>query len=105
MGWAVDLSWLVAAFAIALSAAALLVFRRLGVALHVLLDLLLAAGVLRLSAEASWEAIAIAAAIIVLRKVLSSALTPYQALANDFRKALASLMCRSTDTTSRRSPR
>lgn len=74
MAWAVELSWLVVACAIGLSAAAVVVLRRFDTALHVLLDLLLAAGLLRLSAEASWEAIAIAAAIVALRRVLAATL-------------------------------
>ncbi|ULE34502.1 hypothetical protein [Mycobacterium sp. IDR2000157661] len=74
MAWAVDLSWLVAACALVLSAAVLVIFRRLGPALHVLLDLLLAAGLLRLSADASWDVIAVAAVVIALRRVLAATL-------------------------------
>ncbi|MDP9431512.1 MAG: hypothetical protein M3P91_01995 [Actinomycetota bacterium] len=40
------------------------------VALPVLLDLLLAAGLLRLSADASWRALAIAATIVTIRKLV-----------------------------------
>ncbi len=60
---------LVVAAALVLSALALVVTRRVGVALPILLDLLLAAGLLRLSATGSWQAIASAAAIVVVRKL------------------------------------
>jgi hypothetical protein len=60
---------LVVAAALVLSALALVVTRRVGVALPILLDLLLAAGLLRLSATGSWQAIASAAAIVVIRKL------------------------------------
>ena len=59
----------VVAAGLALSALTLLSTRRVTVALPVLLDLLLAAGLLRLSATASWQAIASAAAIVVIRKL------------------------------------
>ena len=75
MAWAVELSWLVAAAALVVSAGAAVSLRRLGPALHVLLDLLLAAGLLRLSAEASWQTIAVAAGVVALRRVLSVRLT------------------------------
>jgi hypothetical protein len=39
--------------------------------LHVLLDLLLAAGLLRLAAAETWRAIAVAAAIVGIRKLAS----------------------------------
>src|SRR5918912_785974 len=59
----------VVAAALAVSALTLLSTRRIATALPVLLDLLLAAGLLRLSATASWQAIASAAAIVVIRKL------------------------------------
>ena len=58
---------LVVSAALLVSGLVLLVTRRVGVALPVLLDLLLTAGLLRLSASASWQAIASAAAIVVVR--------------------------------------
>ena len=60
---------------LALSALTLLSTRRLSAALPVLLDLLLAAGLLRLSATASWQAIASAAAIVVIRKLATLGIT------------------------------
>ena len=60
---------LVVAAALLVSGLVLLVTRRVGVSLPVLLDLLLTAGLLRLSASASWQAIASAAAIVVVRKL------------------------------------
>ncbi|HYY11896.1 MAG TPA: hypothetical protein VE781_13225 [Kineosporiaceae bacterium] len=60
---------LVVAAALLLSALALLTTRSLGAALPVLLDLLLAAGLLRLSATGSWQAIGSAAAIVLVRKL------------------------------------
>jgi hypothetical protein len=74
MSVAADLSWLIAGAGIALGAATLLVFRRPALALHVLLDLLLAAGLLRLSADAAWSVIAATAAVVVLRRVITRSL-------------------------------
>lgn len=71
---AAHLSWLIAAAGIVLSAATLLVFRRPAVALHVLLDLLLAAGLLRLSADGAWSVIAVTAVVVLLRRVLTRSL-------------------------------
>jgi len=66
---------LVVAAGLALSALTLLSTGRIGVALPVLLDLLLAAGLLRLSATASWQAIASAAAIVLIRKLATLGIT------------------------------
>lgn len=71
---AVTVPLLVAA-AIVLGALVLARTRRIGVALPVMLDLLLAAGLLRLSATATWRAIATAAGLIVVRKLLVLGLT------------------------------
>jgi hypothetical protein len=60
---------LVVAAGLVLSALTLLATRRVTTSLPILLDLLLAAGLLRLSATASWQAIGSAAAIVVLRKL------------------------------------
>ena len=59
----------VVAAALVVSGLSLLVTRRIGTALPVLLDLLLAAGLLRLSATASWQAVGSAAAIVLVRKL------------------------------------
>ncbi len=50
---------------------ALMATRRPAVALAVFLDLLLAAGLLRLTGEPDWRAIAGAAALVALRRLLS----------------------------------
>lgn len=60
---------LLVAAGILLMAAAVLVTRRITVGLPILLDLLLAAGLVRLSATSSWSAIASAALIVVIRKL------------------------------------
>jgi hypothetical protein len=72
---AADLSWPIAGAGIVLSTACLVVFRRPALALHVLLDLLLAAGLLRLTADAGWPAIAVTAAVVVLRHFVTRSLT------------------------------
>src|SRR4051794_31841158 len=61
----------VVAAALLVAGLVLLVTRQVATALPVLLDLLLAAGLLRLSATASWQAIASAAAIVLLRKLVA----------------------------------
>ncbi|WP_422748084.1 hypothetical protein ACN27E_08120 [Mycobacterium sp. WMMD1722] len=70
----VGLSWCIAGAGIVLSAATVLMFRQPALALHVLLDLLLAAGLLRLSADADWPAIAVTAAVILLRRLVTGSL-------------------------------
>jgi hypothetical protein len=60
---------LVVAGALLVAGLVLLVTRQVTVALPVLLDLLLAAGLLRLGATASWQAIGSAAAIVLSRKL------------------------------------
>ena len=65
---------LVSAFGVV---AGLLVFgatRRLRLALSVLLELLTAAGLLRLSAEGSWAALGGAASIVFVRKLVTRSL-------------------------------
>lgn len=64
---------LVAAAALVSGALALVATRQPGVALAVLLDLLLAAGLLRLIALADWQGIIGAAAVVVIRKVVVGA--------------------------------
>ncbi len=62
---------LLAIAGVVMSLLVLLRTRRLAVALPVLLDFLLAAGLLRLSASQTWTAIGSAAAIIIIRKVVT----------------------------------
>ncbi|SEH84217.1 hypothetical protein SAMN04489835_4776 [Mycolicibacterium rutilum] len=71
-----DLSWVIAAAGIVLAALTVVVLRRPQLALHVLLDLLLAAGLLRLSADASWRSIAVTAIVIAVRHLLTRGLRP-----------------------------
>ena len=63
------------AAALVLAALALLATRQMAVALPVLLDLLLVAGLLRLEATASWEAIGAAGAIVLIRKLATFGIT------------------------------
>ncbi|CAN3128477.1 hypothetical protein ACNUDN_11205 [Mycobacterium sp. smrl_JER01] len=63
-------AWCLAIAAIVLGVTALLVFRAPLPALRVTLELLTAAGLLRLSVDSSWAAIAVAAVLIVIRRVL-----------------------------------
>ena len=72
---------LLAPVALAISGAALaaalvtlLSSRRPATALGVLLDLLLAAGLLRLAGTPSWHAIAVSAAIVLLRRLIGTGL-------------------------------
>jgi hypothetical protein len=74
-GFAVAASWVIAAAAIVLGAATLAVWHKPAPALHVALDLLLAAGLLRLSVDASWATVAVSAGIVVLRRMLTRALS------------------------------
>ncbi|TQN35370.1 uncharacterized protein DUF1622 [Blastococcus colisei] len=64
----------VAAAALAAGALALVGTRRPATALGVLLDLLLAAGLLRLAGEPNWQVILTAAVIVALRRLLGAAL-------------------------------
>lgn len=74
MSVAADLSWVIAAAGVVLGTATLFVFRRPAPAVHVLLDLLLAAGLLRLSTDLAWPAIAVTAVVVVLRRLLTRGL-------------------------------
>ena len=69
-----DASWVVAGTGLLLAGAVAVAVcastGRLMVAIPVLLDMLLAAGLLRLGADAPWSSIATAATIVVLRKVV-----------------------------------
>ena len=60
---------LVGAAALVVSGLVLASSRRPAAALAVLLDLLLAAGLLRLSADAAWSAVGSAALVVLIRKV------------------------------------
>lgn len=69
------LSGLVTAAAFVSAAVALAVTRTPRVALPVLLDLLLAAGLLRLTASTTWRALLTTALIVVVRKLAMTGLT------------------------------
>ncbi len=60
----------ITAAALVAGALALVVTRRPTLALAVLLDLLLAAGLLRLAGGPDWESIGTAAAVVVLRRLI-----------------------------------
>jgi hypothetical protein len=64
------LALLVTAAALLSGLVALAATRRPGAALPVLLDLLVAAGLLRLVGEPTWQALATAAAIVLLRRLI-----------------------------------
>lgn len=68
-------SWCVAIGGIAVGAAALLVFRRPLPALRVMIELLTAAGLLRLSVDMSWTAILGVVTVIAVRRVVTRSLT------------------------------
>ncbi|WNG89656.1 hypothetical protein C6A87_011140 [Mycobacterium sp. ITM-2016-00317] len=67
-------SWCVAIAGIVLGSAALIVFGKPLIALRVTLEFLTAAGLLRLSVDSSWTAIAVAATLIVLRRMITRVL-------------------------------
>jgi hypothetical protein len=54
----------------------LLSTRKISVALPVALELLMAAGLIRLSASSTWQAIASAALIVLIRKVVVHSMSP-----------------------------
>jgi hypothetical protein len=68
------LATLVAAAALVAGAVALAATRRPALALGVFLDLLLAAGLLRLVGDPGWRAILTAAAIVALRRLIGAGL-------------------------------
>ncbi|WP_422756193.1 hypothetical protein [Micromonospora sp. WMMD708] len=74
-GVAVLLATGVSALALGVGAVALLTTRSWRTALRVLLDLLVAAGLLRLAGGRSWSALATAAAVVLLRHLLGAGLT------------------------------
>jgi hypothetical protein len=78
-----DVSWIIAAAGILVGIAGLAVFRQPLVALRVMLELFTAAGLLRLSVDLSWEAIAGVAVLIAVRRLVT------RSLAVDFAAGLA----------------
>lgn len=74
MNFVVTASWYVALAGILLGVATLAVFRQPLLAMRVTMDLLVAAGLLRLSVELSWTAIAGTAVLIGMRRLLTHAL-------------------------------
>ena len=73
----------ITAAAVVVATAIWAVTRSWSPALPVLLELLLAAGLLRLSADAGWRAIAAAALVVAVRKLVTSALGVAAARAAD----------------------
>lgn len=67
-------SWCFALAAIVLGIATLVTFGKPLPALQVMLELLTAAGLLRLSVDSAWSAIAATAVLIVLRKTITRSL-------------------------------
>lgn len=74
MNVVLEASWVLALAGIVLGVAALIVFGRPLPALRVTLELLTAAGLLRLSVDSSWTAITVAAVLIVLRRGITATL-------------------------------
>jgi len=74
-GFVVGAATVVTGTAVLLATAVLVATRSVRVALPVLLDLLLAAGLLRLAIVDTWNAIAVAAAVVVIRKLAVAGLT------------------------------
>ena len=74
MTWRESLATGVTGVALLVAVVTLVVTRSWRTAVRVLLDLLTAAGLLRLSSGQSWTALATAAGIVVLRQALSAAL-------------------------------
>ena len=63
-------SWLIVGLAVAVGAVAFAATHDVRSSLALLLDLLLAAGLLRLSAESSWSVLGTAAAIVAVRQLV-----------------------------------
>ncbi|MEX5719868.1 hypothetical protein [Geodermatophilus maliterrae] len=68
------LALVVSALALVAGAVTLAATRRPALALGVLLDLLLAAGLLRLAAEPTWTSLATTAAVVLLRRLIGAGL-------------------------------
>ena len=75
MSFVVGASRCLAIARIVLGGAALAVFGKPMPALRVTVELLIAAGLLRLSVDSSWTAILVAAALIALRRTITRSLT------------------------------
>jgi hypothetical protein len=75
MNFVLGAAWCFALAGILLGAAALAVFRQPLLALRVMLDLFIAAGLLRLSVDLSWTAIAGTVAVITVRRLVTRILT------------------------------
>ncbi|CAA0098355.1 Uncharacterised protein [Mycolicibacterium vanbaalenii] len=74
MSAVITASWCLALAGLLLGLAALAVFGRPMVALRAMVDLFVAAGLLRLSADLSWAAIASTVAVIAVRLILTRSL-------------------------------
>lgn len=74
MNFVVSASWCLALAGILVGAAALITFRRPLLALRVMVDLFVAAGLLRLSVDLSWETIAGTATVVAVRQILTRGL-------------------------------
>ncbi|MEH3141253.1 MAG: hypothetical protein PGN37_13950 [Mycobacterium kyogaense] len=70
-----EASWCLAIAGITIGVATLLVFRRPLPALRAMIDLFTAAGLLRLSVDMSWTAIAGVVTLIAVRRVITRSLT------------------------------
>lgn len=75
MNLVVNASWYVALAGVLLGTATLAVIRQPLLALRVTMDLLVAAGLLRLSVDLSWAAIAGTVAVIAVRQLITRSLT------------------------------
>ncbi len=73
-------AWALTAAGLLAGAAALASTRSLRAALPVTLDLWTAAGLLRLTADRSWTAVAVAAALVSIRRVVARTLSPVRPL-------------------------
>jgi hypothetical protein len=71
----VGASWCLAIAGILLGVGAVVVFRQPLTALRVTLDFFLAAGLLRLSVDVSWETIAATVTVIAVRRLITRSLT------------------------------
>jgi len=74
VSFVISVSWVIAAAGIVLGVVGLAVFRQPLLALRVVLELLTAAGLLRLSVDSTWAALAGVALVIAVRKVVTRSL-------------------------------
>jgi hypothetical protein len=70
-----NVAWCLAAAGIVLAVASLAVFREPLPSLRLMLDLFTAAGLLRLTVDATWSALAGVALVIAIRRLLTRTLT------------------------------